>query len=108
MSLDSNQAGSLDVKSEIALVAVTRNGGKLGIEIARKLHSKNISLDLYFQKKFQTELQAVSKGDVNLLFYPEKIKNLLQDILDKYRNFIFIVSIGALIRIIAPFLKGKD
>ncbi|MDH4199992.1 MAG: cobalamin biosynthesis protein, partial [Spirochaetia bacterium] len=50
----------------------------------------------------------VSKGDVNLFFYPEKIKNLLQDILDKYRNFIFIVSIGALIRIIAPFLKGKD
>ncbi len=76
-----------------ALIAITNNG----INISKKLKN-TIKYDLYLSKRFYNKYDA---------YYFDKIGDVIEDIFNKYDCVIFVLSLGAVIRLISPYLKSK-
>ncbi len=82
-----------------AIVAITKHG----VQIARRLYSKLPSADLYYMEKF-------AKGDEDkqkITLFAGSVRNLLPDLFQRYRGLILIISLGAVVRMIAPLLRDK-
>ncbi len=73
-----------------AVIAITKHGAA----IARKLEG-----DRYISAKFRTEEPAT--------YFEKPIKDLTTEIWPQYEGLVYIVSLGAVVRTIAPFLKDK-
>lgn len=73
-----------------AVIAITKHGAAL----ARKLDG-----DRYIPTKFRTDEPAH--------YFEKPIKELTAEIWPQYEGLVYIVSLGAVIRTIAPFLKDK-
>lgn len=73
-----------------AVIAITKHGSA----IARKLEG-----DHYISAKFRTEEPAH--------YFEKPIKELTAEIWPQYDALIYIVSLGAVVRTIAPYLKDK-
>ena len=82
---------------KLALIAITKHG----IEHARELKSKLPHAELWVSEK-QKALAPDADGH-----FPA-IKDFTERAWDKYDGLIYHVSLGAVVRTIAPFLKGKD
>ena len=82
---------------KLALIAITKHG----IEHARELKSKLPNAELWVSEK-QKALAPDADGN-----FPA-IKDFTAGAWDQYDGLIYHVSLGAVIRTIAPFLKGKD
>jgi cobalt-precorrin 5A hydrolase len=80
-----------------ALIAITKHG----IEHARELRSKLPGAELWVSEK-QKALAPDADGN-----FPA-IKDFTAGAWDGYDALVYHVSLGAVIRTIAPFLKGKD
>jgi len=76
-----------------ALIAITNNG----IDISNKLKSY-IKYDLFLSKRFYNKYNAN---------YFDKLSDMIKDIFNKYDCIIFVLSLGAVIRLISPYLKSK-
>ena len=87
-----------------ALIALTRHGCRLALEIYQKKLPNYIPVDLYFPEKFKNDFAE------NKLprYYSGKLKDLLQNLLPRCQGIIAIVSLGALVRIIAPMITNKQ
>jgi cobalt-precorrin 5A hydrolase len=88
-------------KKEIAIVAITKNG----IEIAKNLKNK---LDIPTNKK--VEIFAPSKfinNDLSISYFTEPITQKMGFFFTTYNSLILIFSLGAVIRLISPYLKDK-
>lgn len=73
-----------------AVIAITKHGAA----IARKIEG-----DRYISAKFRTDEPAV--------YFEKPIKDLTAEIWTSYEALVYIVSLGAVVRTIAPFLKDK-
>jgi cobalt-precorrin 5A hydrolase len=86
-----------DFIEKIAIVAITKHGAKLGGRLKSLLGRG----DLFVSSKFRSEV----KGEAN--FFELSLRELVADIWPRYDALVFFVSLGAVIRIIAPHIKDK-
>jgi cobalt-precorrin 5A hydrolase len=82
--------------TKIAIVAITKHG----IEIARKVKLKLPEADIYVPVKH-------SDGDGDIIWFSDQSTQLVGKLFKTYDALICIFSLGAVIRIIAPYLTDK-
>ncbi|HWC89964.1 MAG TPA: hypothetical protein VG433_09920, partial [Pirellulales bacterium] len=73
-----------------AVIAITKHGSAL---------ARRIEGDRYISAKFRTDEPAQ--------YFETPIKELTAEIWPKYEALVYVVSLGAVVRTIAPFLKDK-
>lgn len=85
--------------SDYAIVAITKHG----VMLARKLRRSFTSSDLFYMKKFE-------KGDEEekrIQMFEGSVRLLLPSLFRNYKGIVLIISLGAVVRMIAPLLKDK-
>ncbi|MFC4770239.1 cobalt-precorrin 5A hydrolase [Effusibacillus consociatus] len=81
-----------------AIVGITKHGA----ELARQLADQMPDADLYLSEKFLQE------GDEETVYsFPTNVRLLLEQIFHNYEGWILLISLGAVVRMIAPVLKDK-
>jgi cobalt-precorrin 5A hydrolase len=83
-------------KREIAIVAIT----KKGIEIAKKLKNAFDAVDIFAPSKFQN-------SDLSIIYFQDSVTQKIGYLFSNYNHLILIFSLGAVIRLVAPYLKDK-
>ncbi|WP_298271525.1 cobalt-precorrin 5A hydrolase [Geobacter sp.] len=82
----------------IAIIAITRNGARLGTQLRDGLGSAQ----LHVLQKFAGQ---AGKGAVP---FSGELKGLVARLWPEYDGFVFIMAAGIVVRMIAPHLAGKD
>ena len=85
----------------IVLVAITKHGVSQAAELAKKLPEA----DVLVSEKFSA-LVADTANSVTI--YSGPFRNQIAALFKQYDQIVFFVSLGAVVRLIAPFLKSKD
>lgn len=86
-------------KNAYAIVAITKHG----VAISRDLHAKFANSDLYYMSKFE-------QGDEekkHIQMFSGSVRILLPTLFKQYKGIIMIISLGAVVRMIAPILQDK-
>jgi len=83
-------------KREIAVVAITKNG----IEIAKKLKNAFDGVDIFVPSKF-------ANSDLSAIYFSESVNQKIGYLFSNYNSLILVFSLGAVIRLISPYLKDK-
>lgn len=89
----------IEVKHPYAIVAITKHG----VEISRKLHAALPNTDVYYMSKFE-------RGDErahNVQLFSGSVRMLFPALFKHYQGIITIISLGAVVRMIAPVLVDK-
>jgi cobalt-precorrin 5A hydrolase len=97
--LEEGKHPDINQYSTYAIVAITKHG----VELARNLHFSFQDADLYYMKKFE-------KGDEDergIQLFEGNVRLLLPSFFQTYKGIILIISLGAVVRMIAPLLKDK-
>lgn len=97
--LEEGKEVAINQHGPYALIAITKHG----VELARNLHTKFQQTDLYYMSKFE-------RGDEdlrNISLFEGNVRMLLPSLFKTYKGIIMIVSLGAVVRMIAPLLKDK-
>ncbi|MDQ0859228.1 cobalt-precorrin 5A hydrolase [Bacillus sp. V2I10] len=97
--LEEGKNVSLEQNGTYAIVAITKHG----VELARTLHAKFHQTDLFYMSKFE-------RGDEerrNISLFEGNVRLLLPSLFQSYKGIIMIISLGAVVRMIAPLLKDK-
>ncbi|MGM0873771.1 MAG: cobalt-precorrin 5A hydrolase [Bacillota bacterium] len=97
--LEEGKNVSIEQKGTYAIVAITKHG----VELARNLHAKFHSTDLFYMSKFE-------RGDEerrNISLFEGNVRLLLPSLFQSYKGIIMVISLGAVVRMIAPLLKDK-
>jgi cobalt-precorrin 5A hydrolase len=97
--LEEGKGLELSQQGSYAIVAITKHG----VELARKLNQSFQNADLYYMSKFE-------KGDEsnrNIQMFKGSVRLLLPPLFQSYKGIILIISLGAVVRMIAPILKDK-
>lgn len=84
-------------RKSMAIFAITRHG----VATAQTLLDHYPGADLYVSKKF---IKQAPEGAIEL---PLPFSPILGDLFPQYDCHIFIISVGAVVRMIAPHLKSK-
>ncbi|WP_226665303.1 cobalt-precorrin 5A hydrolase [Metabacillus litoralis] len=90
---------TLQPTGSYAVVAITKHG----VELARELHSTFPQTDLFYMSKFE-------RGDEterNITLFDGNVRMLLPSLFKSYKGIVMIISLGAVVRMIAPLLKDK-
>ncbi|MBM7603000.1 cobalt-precorrin 5A hydrolase [Metabacillus crassostreae] len=90
---------TLQPTGSYAVVAITKHG----VELARELHSTFLQTDLFYMSKFE-------RGDEterNITLFEGNVRMLLPSLFSSYKGIVMIISLGAVVRMIAPLLKDK-
>ncbi|RAL26294.1 cobalt-precorrin 5A hydrolase [Thermoflavimicrobium daqui] len=87
------------MSKQIAVVAITKHG----VQMARKLVEILPDSDLYYMEKFATG----DEENRGFYLFPGSVSKLLPDLFARYRGLVLIISLGAVVRMIAPILKDK-
>jgi cobalt-precorrin 5A hydrolase len=82
-----------------AIVAITKHG----VELARKLDQSFQNADLYYMSKFEKG----DETDRGIQMFEGSVRLLLPSLFQSYKGIILIISLGAVVRMIAPILKDK-
>ncbi len=99
-------------KKGIGLVAITLHGVEIVLKISDAI--KFTKVDVFISEKLKDdlrqkgELEKLEKLGSEKIFYFKSLKDLVSEIFKSYDALIFVVSLGALIRIISPHLKSKE
>ncbi|MEO9365593.1 MULTISPECIES: cobalt-precorrin 5A hydrolase [Candidatus Nitrosocaldus] len=88
-------------KGRVAVVAITKHG----LEIAGRLKSIMREWDVYAPEKFRAAPVVTSMMEVN--WYNEPSAVLISRLFNSYNALICIFSLGAVIRMIAPYIRDK-
>ncbi len=101
MTLLLEEGKELEIKanSTYAIVAITKHG----VELARKLHSALQTGDVYYMSKFEKG----DEKDSGVSMFEGSVRLLLPSLFQHYKGIILIISLGAVVRMIAPLLKDK-
>lgn len=86
-------------QNDYAIIAITKHG----VEIARKLNERMSGTDVYYMSKFV-------KGDEeqrSIQMFEGSVRLLFPALFPAYQGLIIIISLGAVVRMIAPLLKDK-
>jgi len=85
---------------KIILVAITKHGAHQVAQLATKMPDA----DILVSEKFRELLDSHSSTQ----FYAGPFREQIAGLFQNYDQIIFFVSLGAVVRLIAPFLKSKD
>ncbi|BCJ86099.1 cobalt-precorrin 5A hydrolase [Effusibacillus dendaii] len=81
-----------------AIVGITKHGA----ELARRLAASMPDADLYLSEKF------LQPGEEQTVYsFPTNVRLLLEQMFHRYEGWILLISLGAVVRMIAPVLKDK-
>lgn len=97
--IQENNNLSINNHNNYAIVAITKHG----VNLARELQQKFANSDLYYMNKFE-------KGDEKekgIQLFTGSVRLLLPALFQNYKGIILFVSLGAVVRMIAPLLKDK-
>ncbi len=83
--------------AEIAIVSITKHGFALG----QRLHAALPGSDLLVSKKF------LSGSEAGVIPLDGALKDEVARFFPQYKQIVFMVSLGAVVRLIAPHLKDK-
>lgn len=89
----------IKVKHHYAIVAITKHG----VAISRRLHEALPNTDVYYMSKFE-------RGDEhahNVQLFSGSVRMLFPALFKHYDGIITIISLGAVVRMIAPLLVNK-
>lgn len=89
----------IQVNSRFAIVSITKHG----VEHARRLQQLFSNSDLYYMSKFE-------KGDEaerGIQLFSGSVRMLFPSLFAHYDGLIIFISLGAVVRMIAPILKDK-
>lgn len=90
---------TIQVNGRFAIVSITKHG----VEHARRLQKLFPHSDLYYMSKFE-------KGDESergIQLFSGSVRMLLPSLFAHYDGLIIFISLGAVVRMIAPILKDK-
>ncbi len=94
------------MKRPLAVIAITKHGARRVVDLVSKMPDA----DSYISPKFKDDVAAIcSEGALSVtpVFYEETLKDLIARIFNEYATLVFFVSLGAVVRLIAPVLKDK-
>jgi len=86
----------------IAVVAITRHG----IALAGRVVAAWPGAQLFAPEKFRTEAEAAAPGAAHC--YAGKVGDQVPALFAAFDGIVCIVSLGAVVRLIAPHLKNKE
>lgn len=81
---------------KVAIIAITKNG----IAIAKKLEALSNEFDVYIPDKFKS-------SDSSVNFFSDAVTQKIANLFQTYAAIICIFSLGAVIRLISPYIKDK-
>jgi len=87
--------------AKIALVAITKHGAHQVAQLADQLPNA----DILVSEKFRTIFEGKNNS---AQFYTGPFREQIAPLFQGYDQIVFFVSLGAVVRLIAPFLKSKD
>ncbi|WP_103106875.1 cobalt-precorrin 5A hydrolase [Brevibacillus reuszeri] len=99
IELKEGEIPAIQQTGEYAIVAITKHG----VEIARDLNQKFPGTDLYYMSKF-------ARGDEEargIQLFSGSVRMLFPALWPVYKGLIIIISLGAVVRMIAPLLEDK-
>jgi len=86
---------------KIVLIAITKHGAGQVKSLAEKLPEA----DIVVSEKFAPLMTGLSN---NIRAYSGPFRNEIASLFTDYDQLVFLVSLGAVVRLIAPYLKSKD
>lgn len=86
-------------KHDYAIVAITKHG----VEMSRELLKQFPNADLYYTSKFAKN----DESDLGIQLYKGNVRILLPALFPTYKGLILFISLGAVVRMIAPIIKDK-
>jgi len=89
------------MQEKTVLVAITKHGVAQAIELAKKMPE----VDVCTSAKFQ---HAILNLDNPTQVYTGALRAQIGTLFESYQHIIFFISLGAVVRLIAPHLKSKD
>jgi cobalt-precorrin 5A hydrolase len=90
-----------DADTRICLIAITKHGAALAACLARDLPQAHVCTASKFASIFADLPQPVHA-------YAGALRDEIPRLFEHYDQLVFLVSLGAVVRLIAPHLKGKD
>lgn len=99
LELQEKELPAIKQKGSYAIVAITKHG----VELARQLHTSLPQADLYYMSKFEQG----DEGNHHIQLFSGSVRLLLPALFGAYKGIILIISLGAVVRMIAPLLKDK-
>ncbi|MEI7611655.1 MAG: cobalamin biosynthesis central domain-containing protein [Betaproteobacteria bacterium] len=87
---------------KIAVISITRHGVALGGRVVAALPGAQ----LFAPEKFSAEAKAAAPGASKC--YAGKTGDQLGELFAEYDGIVAIFSLGAMVRLIAPYLKSKE
>ncbi len=88
-------------KQKIVMVAITKHGASQVARLATMLADAEIVV----ARKFEASMAALPN---RVVAYEGSLRKQLPAIFKSYDQIIFFVSLGAVVRLIAPYLKSKE
>jgi cobalt-precorrin 5A hydrolase len=85
----------------IVLVAITKHGVTQAAQLAAQLPEA----DLLISDKFSEQVTGLNN---RLSLYSGALRDQIAQLFTEYDQIVFFVSLGAVVRLIAPYLKSKD
>jgi len=90
-----------DVMPRIALVAITKHGANRVSQLAEKIPEAEVIVS----EKFADLMSAVPN---KVIIYAGALRAQMSSLFENYDQIVFFISLGAVVRLIAPHLKSKD
>lgn len=94
ISLVEGQFPQIEQNGDYAIVAITKHG----VELARKLQQSFSHSDLYYMSKFARGDEA----ELGIQLFEGSVRMLFPALFPAYKGIITIISLGAVVRMIAP------
>lgn len=85
----------------IVLVAITKHGVAKAVSVAEKIPEATLAIT----EKFADNIPTISN---QLDVLPGKLSANIGTLFDRYDQVVMFISLGAVVRLIAPHLKSKD
>lgn len=82
-----------------AVVAITKHG----VEIARRLLRGLPGTDVYYPLKFARG----DEGQLGITLFEGSVTRYIPDLFGRYQGIVGVVSLGAMVRLVAPLLRDK-
>jgi len=89
------------VMPRIALVAITKHGANRVSQLAEKIPEAEVIV----AEKFADLMSAVPN---KIIIYTGALRAQMSSLFSNYDQIVFFISLGAVVRLIAPHLKSKD
>ena len=88
-------------EARVCIVAITRHGAAQAAQLARDLPEAHICTAAKFAQAFDGLPNPVRA-------YEGALRDEMAPLFESYDQLVFFVSLGAVVRLIAPVLKSKD